>query len=108
MYSENIYQNRCAKPIYLENTQILPQFSPFFGHFWARKIQMSKYLRLLPFPISQMFVSDEKSWSINVYFPASGNLPYFQITDFNVLKNNRYITNKIVPTQPPFLKPRCI
>ena len=55
---------------------------------------MSKYLHLLPFAVLQMFVSDEKSWSINVYFPASGNLPYFQITDFNVLKNKRYITNK--------------
>ena len=69
---------------------------------------MSKYLHLLPFAVLQMFVSDEKSWSINVYFPASGNLPYFQITDFNVLKNKRYITNKIVPTHPPLLKPRSI
>ena len=45
-----------------------------------------------------MFVSDEKCRSTNVYFRARGNLPYFQITDFNDLKINRYITNKIVPS----------
>ena len=53
-----------------------PNF-PFFGQFWARKIIIYKYLRLLPFPISQMFVSNEKGWSNDVYFPASVNLPYF-------------------------------
>ena len=59
---------------------------------------MSTYIRPLPFLISQIFVSDEKSGSTNVYFRARGNLPYFQIKDFNVLKINRYITNKIVKT----------
>ena len=45
-----------------------------------------------------MFVSDDKSWSTNVYFPAGSNLTYFQITDFIFFKNNQYVTNKIVPT----------
>ena len=84
----------------------IPKFYPFFWPFVVpEKIQIFTSVTL---SLSQMFVSDEKSWSINVYFPASGNLPYFQITNFNVLKNNRYITNKIVPNDPPLLKPRCI
>ena len=100
---ENLQKSMCKTDLLGE----YPNFTPFLA-ISARKIQMSKYLRLLPCLVSQMFVSDEKSWSINVYFTASGNLPYFQLTHFNVLKNNRYITNKIIPTNPPLLKPCCI
>ena len=100
---EHLQKSMCKTFLFGEYPMFTPNF-PFFGQFWARKIIIYKYLRLLPFPISQMFVSDETSWSINVYFPASGNLPYFQITDFNFLKNNWYITNKIVPTNPSLLK----
>ena len=47
VFGEHLQKSMCKTDLFGE----YPNFtliSPFFGHFWARKIQMSKYLRLFP------------------------------------------------------------
>ena len=65
-------KNGCAKLICFVHTPIFPQFVPFFAHFRGRKIQMSKCLRLIPFPISQLSPLNEKSRSTYISVRARG------------------------------------
>ena len=65
-------KNGWGNSSYLKHTPIFPQFVPFFAHFLGQNIKMSIFFCLIPFPISQSFRLNIKSWSIYTYFHASG------------------------------------